>query len=96
MAAADAIRRDVLVGFLSTGIPPLSTSFQRSDQGYQTNNAVPAQRISHQHWVQTGPGVMIVSPMVREMAGYPGTGPRVGLVSGQFASEPLHCVARPG
>jgi hypothetical protein len=38
-----------------------------------TNNAVPEQRASHQHWVQTGPHVMIVGPMVREMAGYPRT-----------------------
>jgi hypothetical protein len=38
-----------------------------------TNNAIPEQRASHQHWVQTGPHVMIVGPMVREMAGYPRT-----------------------
>jgi hypothetical protein len=29
------------------------------------------QGASHQHWVQTGPHVMIVGPMVREMPGYP-------------------------
>jgi hypothetical protein len=28
------------------------------------------QRASHQHWVQTGPHVMVVGPMVREMGGY--------------------------
>jgi hypothetical protein len=35
-----------------------------------TSNHDPHQRASHQHWVQTGPHVMIVGPMVREMAGY--------------------------
>ena len=28
-------------------------------------------KASHQHWVQTGPHVMIVGPAVREMGGYP-------------------------
>jgi hypothetical protein len=36
-----------------------------------TNNEAAGQRASHQHWVQTGPHVMIVGPMVREMVGYP-------------------------
>ena len=36
-----------------------------------TTNHDPYQRESHQHWVQTGPHVMIVGPMVREMGGYP-------------------------
>jgi hypothetical protein len=36
-----------------------------------TSNHDPYQRASHQHWVQTGPHVMIVGPMVREMPGYP-------------------------
>ena len=36
-----------------------------------TSNHDPYQRASHQHWVQTGPHVMIVGPTVREMAGYP-------------------------
>lgn len=35
-----------------------------------TSNHDPFQRESHQHWVQTGPHVMIVGPMVREMGGY--------------------------
>jgi hypothetical protein len=35
-----------------------------------TSNHDPYQRASHQHWVQTGPHVMIVGPMVREMPGY--------------------------
>jgi hypothetical protein len=35
------------------------------------NNQDPHQRASHQHWVQTGPHVMIVGPAVREMGGYP-------------------------
>ena len=33
-----------------------------------TNNAGP--RETHQHWVQTGPHVMVVGPMVKEMPGY--------------------------
>jgi len=36
-----------------------------------TSNHDAYQRSSHQHWVQTGPHVMIVGPMVREMSGYP-------------------------
>ena len=36
-----------------------------------TSNHDPHQRASHQHWVQTGPHVMIVGPMVKEMPGYP-------------------------
>jgi hypothetical protein len=36
-----------------------------------TNNHDPAERASHQHWVQTGPHVMIVGPTVKEMGGYP-------------------------
>jgi hypothetical protein len=36
-----------------------------------TSNHDPYQRASHQHWVQTGPHVMIVGPIVREMPGYP-------------------------
>ena len=36
-----------------------------------TSNHDPYQRASHQHWVQTGPHVMIVGPLVREMPGYP-------------------------
>jgi hypothetical protein len=38
-----------------------------------TNNQAPGQRASHQHWVQTGPHVMVVGPMVKDMAGYPRT-----------------------
>ena len=38
-----------------------------------TSNHDPYQRASHQHWVQTGPHVMIVGPTVREMVGYPRT-----------------------
>ena len=38
-----------------------------------TSNHDPYQRASHQHWVQTGPNVMIVGPTVREMPGYPRT-----------------------
>jgi hypothetical protein len=38
-----------------------------------TSNHDPYQRASHQHWVQTGPHVMIVGPLVREMSGYPRT-----------------------
>ena len=34
-----------------------------------TNNEAAGQRASHQHWVQTGPHVMIVGPMVKDMAG---------------------------
>jgi hypothetical protein len=36
-----------------------------------TTNHDPYQKETHQHWVQTGPHVMIVGPMVREMSGYP-------------------------
>jgi hypothetical protein len=35
-----------------------------------TSNHDPHQRETHQHWVQTGPHVMIVGPTVREMPGY--------------------------
>jgi hypothetical protein len=35
-----------------------------------TSNHDAHQRASHQHWVQTGPHVMIVGPIVREMPGY--------------------------
>ena len=35
-----------------------------------TNNEAAGQRSSHQHWVQTGPHVMIVGPMVKDMPGY--------------------------
>jgi hypothetical protein len=35
-----------------------------------TTNHDPYQKETHQHWVQTGPHVMIVGPMVREMSGY--------------------------
>jgi hypothetical protein len=38
-----------------------------------TTNHDPHQRDTRQHWVQTGPHVMIVGPRVREMAGYPRT-----------------------
>jgi hypothetical protein len=34
------------------------------------NNEVAGTK-SHEHWVQTGPHVMIVGPAVREMGGYP-------------------------
>jgi hypothetical protein len=36
-----------------------------------TSNDDPYQRASHQHWVQTGPHVMIVGPTVQEMVGCP-------------------------
>ena len=36
-----------------------------------TSNHDPAERASHQHWVQTGPHVMIVGPSVKEVGGYP-------------------------
>ena len=36
-----------------------------------TTNHDPHERMTHQHWVQTGPHVMIVGPMVKEMGGYP-------------------------
>jgi hypothetical protein len=35
-----------------------------------TSNHHPHQRDTRQHWVQTGPHVMIVGPRVREMVGY--------------------------
>ena len=35
-----------------------------------TNNQDPHARDTHQHWVQTGPHVMVVGPRVREMVGY--------------------------
>src|SRR5690348_4295873 len=35
-----------------------------------TTNHDPYQQASHQHWVQTGPHVMVVGPMVRDMPGY--------------------------
>jgi hypothetical protein len=38
-----------------------------------TTNHHPHQRDTHQHWVQTGPHVMIVGPRVRDMPGYPRT-----------------------
>jgi hypothetical protein len=36
-----------------------------------TSNHHPHERGTHQHWVQTGPHVMVVGPMVKEMGGYP-------------------------
>jgi len=36
-----------------------------------TSNHNPGERASHQHWVQTGPHVMIVGPQVKEIGGYP-------------------------
>ena len=33
------------------------------------NNEALGQNASHQHWVQTGPHVMIVGPMVKGMSG---------------------------
>ena len=36
-----------------------------------TTNHDPYQKEAHQHWVQTGPHVTIVGPMVREMSGFP-------------------------
>jgi hypothetical protein len=38
-----------------------------------TSNHDPHERAGHEHWVQTGPHVMIVGPKVREMSGYPRT-----------------------
>jgi hypothetical protein len=38
-----------------------------------TTNHHPHQRDTRQHWVQTGPHVMIVGPRVRDMPGYPRT-----------------------
>jgi hypothetical protein len=35
-----------------------------------TNNRDPHERDTHQHWVQTGPHVMVVGPRVRDMSGY--------------------------
>jgi hypothetical protein len=35
-----------------------------------TSNHDPHQRAGHEHWVQTGPHVMIVGPVVKQMAGY--------------------------
>jgi hypothetical protein len=35
-----------------------------------TSNHHAYARASHQHWVQTGPHVMIVGPLVKEMPGY--------------------------
>ena len=35
-----------------------------------TNNEGAGMRGSHQHWVQTGPHVMILGPMVKDMPGY--------------------------
>jgi hypothetical protein len=38
-----------------------------------TTNHHPHQRDTREHWVQTGPHVMVVGPRVREMGGYPRT-----------------------
>jgi hypothetical protein len=38
-----------------------------------TTNHDPHQRMTHQHWVQTGSHVMIVGPMVKEMGAIQGT-----------------------
>jgi hypothetical protein len=35
-----------------------------------TTNHHPHQRDTRQHWVQTGPHVMVVGPRVRDMGGY--------------------------
>jgi hypothetical protein len=35
-----------------------------------TNNEAAGKRSEHQHWVQTGPHVMIVGPLVKDMPGY--------------------------
>jgi len=35
-----------------------------------TSNHDPYARATHQHWVQTGPHVMIVGPSVKDMPGY--------------------------
>jgi hypothetical protein len=56
----------------SQSAPPNKTGFiymLAGDAG--TSNHDPHQRATHQHWVQTGPHVMIVGPIVREMPGYP-------------------------
>jgi len=52
--------------------PPNNVGFiymLAGDNGTSNHDAYA--RASHQHWVQTGPHVMIVGPTVREMPGYP-------------------------
>ena len=52
-----------------------------------TSNHDAYARASHQHWVQTGPHVMIVGPLVKEMPGYSRT-PDVADASQPYAMFP--------
>jgi hypothetical protein len=68
---ADANAMEWINAVRSKADPPNKIGFiymLAGDTG--TTNHDPHARATHQHWVQTGPHVMIVGPMVREMPGY--------------------------
>jgi hypothetical protein len=68
---ADQNGMEWLTAVGSKATPPSKIGFiymLAGDTG--TSNHDPHQRASRQHWVQTGPHVMIVGPTVREMPGY--------------------------
>jgi hypothetical protein len=70
-ACADANAMEWMNAVRSKSDPPSKVGFiymLAGDTG--TTNHDPHARATHQHWVQTGPHVMIVGPMVREMTGY--------------------------
>jgi hypothetical protein len=70
-ACADANAMEWMNAVRSKSDPPNKVGFiymLAGDTG--TTNHDPHERATHQHWVQTGPHVMIVGPMVREMTGY--------------------------
>lgn len=71
-ACADANAMEWMKALQSKSDPPNKVGFiymLAGDTG--TSNHDATARATHQHWVQTGPHVMIVGPMVREMTGYP-------------------------
>jgi hypothetical protein len=70
-ACADENGMDWMKAVGSKSEPPKKIGFiymLAGDTG--TTNHDPHQKDSHQHWVQTGPHVMIVGPTVQEMPGY--------------------------
>ena len=69
-ACADANAMEWMKAVGAKAAPPDKTGFiymLAGDTG--TTNHDPHQRETHQHWVQTGPHVMVVGKAAREMAG---------------------------
>lgn len=73
---ADKAGMDFLGAMMGHKAPPAATGFiymLAGDQGTSNTDPYATAKTASNHWVQTGPHVMIVGPAVKAMTGYPRT-----------------------